>query len=99
MRAKHANTKHAHAGTSSLIQGRRSLASLLLQSSWVMGIRAALEHFDGKGTAVLFEKGRKKWDAIRQLIRYRDVVGRETPISVETIRNGELFVDTAGPSE
>ncbi len=77
----------------------RSLAFVLLQSSWVIGIRAALEHFDGRGTVVLFEKSRKKWDAIRQLIRYREVVGRETPISVETIRNGELFVDRAGPAE
>ena len=43
--------------------------------------------------AALRNKHLRKWDAIRQLIRYKEIVGRDLPISVRSIETGELFVD------
>lgn len=45
------------------------------------------------------KKKRRKWDAIRQLIRYKEVVGRDVPISAESIKTGMLFVEPAGPAQ
>jgi hypothetical protein len=47
----------------------------------------------------LRQKNRKTWDAIKQLIRYREVVGRDVPISAEAIRTGMLFIDPADPAK
>jgi hypothetical protein len=58
-----------------------------------------LERFDWRAATALRQKNRKTWDAIKQLIRYREVVGRDVPISVESIRTGTLFVEPAGPAE
>ncbi len=57
------------------------------------GVRAALERFDWRAATALRNKHMRKWDAIRQLIRYREVVGRDLPISVRPIETGNLFVD------
>ncbi|MEP6829251.1 MAG: hypothetical protein ABI963_02845 [Rhizomicrobium sp.] len=52
-----------------------------------------MERFDWRAATVLRRKKQKRWDAIKQLIRYKEVVGREVPISVESIQSGELFVE------
>ena len=67
--------------------------------SRITGNRAALERFDWKAAAVLRGKSRKKWDAIKQLIRYREIVGREAEVSADSIASGELFLDPTGPAE
>jgi len=36
----------------------------------------------------------KSWDAVAQLIRYANVVGRKIPFSTQSIQSGELFVET-----
>jgi hypothetical protein len=41
----------------------------------------------------LRRKKQKRWDAIKQLIRYKEVAGREVPVSAESIQSGELFVE------
>src|SRR5580698_434514 len=48
------------------------------QGHWV---RIAVERFDWKARAALRKKSRKSWDAIRQLIHYREVVGEDAPIT------------------
>jgi hypothetical protein len=63
------------------------------------GTRAALERFDWRAATTLRQKNRKTWDATRQLIRYREVVGHDVPISVESIQTGTLFVVPTGPAE
>jgi hypothetical protein len=68
------------------------LASALLRFCLGYGVRAALERFDWRAAAALRKKNHRKWDAIQQLIRYRDVVGCDTPISAQTLQSGELFV-------
>ena len=67
--------------------------------SRITGNRAALERFDWKTAAVLRGRNRKKWDAIKQLIRYKEVAGREAEISADSLKSGELFLDPAGPTE
>jgi hypothetical protein len=57
------------------------------------GFRIALEHFDWKAVTARRKKSRKSWDAITQLIRYTDVVGRKIPVSAQSIQSGELFVE------
>jgi hypothetical protein len=52
-----------------------------------------LERSD-RNAATVTGKADKKWDAVAQLIRYADVVGRKTPLSVQSIQSGELFVET-----
>ena len=52
-----------------------------------------MERFDWKAATELRKKNLWKWDAIKQLIRYREVVGRDVPITVESIQSGTLFVD------
>lgn len=42
---------------------------------------------------------RPQWDAVRQLIRYREIVGGSTPLSAESIRNGAFILDTPAASE
>jgi len=75
------------------------LALTLLELSWGHGIRAALERFDWREAAALRQKNRKSWDAITQLIRYTDVVGRNIPASAQSIQSGELFVEAPRPSD
>jgi hypothetical protein len=75
------------------------VASLLLVVSWKAGNRAALERFDWRAIAALRNKNRKKWDAVKQLIRYKEIVGREAEITADSIENGELFLDPAGSTE
>lgn len=58
-----------------------------------------MERFDWRVTAALREKNRLKWDAIKQLIRYTEVVGRDVPVSAEAIRTGMLFIDPDGPAK
>jgi hypothetical protein len=58
-----------------------------------------LERFDWRAAAALRRKNRKKWDAIKQLIRYREVVGRDVPVSAESIQTGSLFVQPGGPAK
>jgi hypothetical protein len=52
-----------------------------------------LERFDWRAAVALRRKKQKRWDAIKQLIRYKEVVGREVPVSAESIQSGELFVE------
>jgi hypothetical protein len=84
----------------SLNGGKRSSPSfnfaLIAKGYW---IRTALERFDWRATMTLRKKERRKWDAIKQLIRYKEVVGRDVPISAESIQTGTLFVEPAGPAE
>ena len=40
-----------------------------------------MERFDWKAATALRKKNRGKWDAIKQLIRYTEVVGRDVPVS------------------
>jgi hypothetical protein len=47
----------------------------------------------------LRKKNRRSWDAVKQLIRYKEVVGRDVPVSAESIRTGTLFVEPIGPAE
>jgi hypothetical protein len=72
-----------------------SLASMI-SGKWA---RATLERFDWRAATALRQKNRKTWDAVRQLIRYREVVGHGVPISVESIQTGALFVEPAAPAE
>ena len=58
-----------------------------------------MERFDWKTAAALRNRGWKKWDAIKQLARYREVIGRDVPVCAESIQNGELFRDTTDDSE
>lgn len=58
-----------------------------------------MERFDWRAATALRQKNRKTWDAIKQLIRYKEVVGRDVPISAEAIRTGLLFIDPAGPAK
>src|SRR5580658_6756930 len=60
------------------------------QGHWV---RIAVERFDWKARAALRKKSRKSWDAIRQLIHYREVVGEDAPITAQACETGELFRD------
>ncbi len=52
-----------------------------------------MERFDWKARAALRNKSRKSWDAIRQLIRYREVVGEDAPISAQLPETDALFRD------
>ena len=54
-----------------------------------------MERFDWRAATALRQKNRKTWDAIKQLIRYKEVVGRDVPVSAEAIRTGILFIDPA----
>jgi hypothetical protein len=56
-----------------------------------------LERFDWRAATALRKKNHRTWDAIKQLIRYREVVGRDAPITAESIQTGTLFVD--GPAK
>jgi hypothetical protein len=47
----------------------------------------------------LRKQNRRTWDAVQQLIRYKEVVGRDVPVSAESIRTGALFVEPIGPAE
>jgi hypothetical protein len=71
----------------------------LLRISRIIGNRTALERFDWRAVAALRNKNRKKWDAVKQLIRYKEIVGREVEISTDSIKSGELFLDHAAPAE
>jgi hypothetical protein len=50
-----------------------------------------VERLDWKAQAALRKKSRKSWDAVRQLIRYREVVGEDAPISTQASENGEFL--------
>ena len=76
-----------------------ALAFPLLRSYRDHGVRAALERFDWKAVQVLRQKNRKSWDAITQLIRYTNVVGRGVPVSAQSIQSGELFIEAPRPSD
>jgi hypothetical protein len=52
-----------------------------------------LERFDWRTAAALRKKNQKRWDAVKQLTRYVEVVGREAPISAQSIQDGKLFVN------
>jgi hypothetical protein len=58
-----------------------------------------LERFDWRAVAAFRSKNRKKWDAIKQLVRYQEIVGSEAEISADLIKNGELFLDPIRPAE
>ena len=58
-----------------------------------------MERFDWRAARALRQKNRKNWDAIAQLVRYADVVGRNVPLSAQTIQSGELFVEAPPPSD
>jgi hypothetical protein len=58
-----------------------------------------LERFDWRAATALRKKNHRTWDAIKQLIRYREVVGRDVPITVESIRTGTLFVEPSSPAK
>ncbi|MGZ5927467.1 MAG: hypothetical protein ACXWLJ_12400 [Rhizomicrobium sp.] len=58
-----------------------------------------MERFDWRAATALRQKNCKTWDAIKQLIRYREVVGRDVLISAEAIRTGVLFIDPADPAK
>jgi len=57
-----------------------------------------LERFDWRAV-VARRKKRGTLDAIEQLIRYRDVIGGEVPISARSIQSGELFTAPVSPAE
>ena len=71
----------------------------MLRDTWIIGNRAALERLDWRAVAALRSKNGKKWDAIKQLIRYREIVGHEAEISADTIKSGELFLDPVTRTE
>ena len=52
---------------------------------------------DWKAQAALRKKNRKSWDAVRQLIRYREVVGEDAPISTQPFEDSEFF--QVGPAD
>ena len=58
-----------------------------------------MERFDWRAIAARRNKGRKKWDAIKQLVRYQEIVGREAEITADSIKSGELFLDPVSPAE
>jgi len=58
-----------------------------------------LERFDWRAVAALRSKNRKKWDAVKQLARYQEIVGREAEISADSLESGSLFPDPTGPVE
>jgi hypothetical protein len=50
-----------------------------------------VERLDWKAQIVLRKKSRKSWDAVQQLLRYREVVGEDAPISTQPSENEELL--------
>ena len=62
-------------------------------------VRVVVERFDWKARAALRKKSRKSWDAVRQLIQYREVVGGEASISEQSLESGDLFRDGSQPPE
>jgi hypothetical protein len=58
-----------------------------------------LERFDWRAAATARRKSHKSWDAIRQLARYADVVGREIPNSIQSLQSGELFIESRRPPD
>ena len=58
-----------------------------------------MERFDWRSAAALRKKKRKNWNAITQLIRYTDVVGRKIPVSAQSIQSGELFIAPHRPPD
>ena len=52
-----------------------------------------MERFDWKARAALRKKSRKSWDAVRQLVRYREVIAGDASISEQALQNGDLFRD------
>jgi hypothetical protein len=54
-----------------------------------------VERLDWKAHLALRKKSRKSWDAVRQLIHYREVVGDEAPISEQALESGAPFRDTS----
>ena len=75
------------------------LAFILLRRFVGIGIRTTVERFDWRAASTLCGKNKKPWDAIKQLIRYKEVVGRETVISAESLQSGELFLDVTRSAE
>lgn len=64
-----------------------------------IGTRAALERFDWRAIAALRSKNRKKWDAVKQLARYQEVIGREADILTDALQDGEAFLNPMDPAE
>jgi hypothetical protein len=64
-----------------------------------LGIRVALERFDWRAATALRKKHLQKWDAIKQLIRYKEVVGSDVPVSVQSTETGELFSEGIGSTK
>jgi hypothetical protein len=58
-----------------------------------------LERFDWRAIAALRSKNRKKWDAVKQLTRYQEIVGREAEVLTDSLRDGEAFRDPTDPAE
>ena len=52
-----------------------------------------MERLDWKARAALRKKSRKSWDAVRQLLRYREVIAGDASISEQALQNGDLFRD------
>ncbi len=75
------------------------LAPILLSLPQGYGIRIVLKRFDWKAASAQQSKSWKKWDAIKQLARYREVIGRDAPGCAESMQNGELFQDRTDDSQ
>ena len=58
-----------------------------------------VERFDWKALDVRRKKSPKSWDAIRQLSRYSEVVGKDEPILVQLVEDGDLFRDGSQPQK
>ena len=50
-----------------------------------------MKRFNWKTASAQNNKNLKKWDAIKQLARYREVIGRDAPACAESMQNGEPF--------
>ena len=70
----------------------RAAGTLLATMVTDLGVRDEVESIDWSVMA-LRQQNRKSWDAITQLIHYTDVVGRNIPVSVQSIQSGALFVE------
>jgi hypothetical protein len=67
------------------------LALILLQQSQDCGIRVALKRFDWITASAQNNRNLKKWDALKQLARYREVIGRDARACAESMQKDELF--------
>lgn len=50
-----------------------------------------MKRFDWKTASTQNNKNLKKWDALKQLARYREVIGRDAPACAESMQKDEPF--------